>query len=59
MNFTDQIVSIEQMIPLSGRDRSKESNRPEVREAQAKETAAKAKLELAKREWISPRMLVR
>src|SRR6202048_4635252 len=28
------------------------ANRPEVREAQTKVTAAKAKLELAKREWI-------
>ena len=28
------------------------ANRPEVREAQAKVTAARAKLELAKREWI-------
>src|SRR5260370_16572802 len=28
------------------------ANRPEVREAQTKVTAARAKLELAKREWI-------
>src|SRR5260221_11446526 len=39
-------------LPLVGRLRALLANRPEVRMAEAGVVAAKAKLELAKREWI-------